>query len=230
MMISSAPATAAVAMEMPNAMRLIRIGGAHQAQRKLVLRHRRDGAADERVRQEQLKRGEQRERSDARHQHAQREIHQAEMQARPDIRRLDVAIIDAEYEDQPHFGDEQQPEKEREAAQRFLAVPLEQLVIDLIDAGAQQIEHRQHDDADQDRIDPKIDIDDVGDVGAEDDEGGMGDVDDVEDAERDRNADRHRGVEPAEQDAGDHRVEQQSKLKPTCSPTPTARRDVRMQR
>ena len=31
---------------------------------------------------------------------------------------------------------------------------------------------------------------------------GMRDVDDVEDAERDRDADRHRGIEAAEQDAG----------------------------
>jgi hypothetical protein len=79
----------------------------------------------------------------------------------------------------------------------------------LVDAGTKQIEHRQHDDADRDRIDPESSVDDVGDVRAEDDEGGMGDVDDVEDAERDRHADRHGGVESAEQDAGDYRVDQQ---------------------
>ena len=38
---------------------------------------------------------------------------------------------------------------------------------------------------------------------------GMRDVDDVEDAERDRDADRHGGVEPAEQQPGDHRVDQE---------------------
>ena len=37
----------------------------------------------------------------------------------------------------------------------------------------------------------------------------MRDVDDVENAERDRDADRHRGVESAEQEAGDQRVDQQ---------------------
>ena len=37
----------------------------------------------------------------------------------------------------------------------------------------------------------------------------MRDVDDVEDAERDRNAEGHGGVEPAEQDAGDQGIDQQ---------------------
>ena len=42
MMIRSAPAIAAVAIEMPKAMRLMRVGdAAHQLQRKLILRHRR---------------------------------------------------------------------------------------------------------------------------------------------------------------------------------------------
>jgi hypothetical protein len=37
----------------------------------------------------------------------------------------------------------------------------------------------------------------------------MRDVDDVEHAERDRDADRHRDVEAAKQNAGDDRVDQQ---------------------
>ena len=37
----------------------------------------------------------------------------------------------------------------------------------------------------------------------------MGDVDDVEDAERDRDPQRHGGIEPAQQDAGDQRIDQQ---------------------
>ncbi len=139
MMISSAPAIEAVAIEMPKAMRLMRIGSArHQPQRQLVLRHRHDGAADEGARQEELQRGEHHERDDARHQHAQRKIDEAEAPARPDIGRLDVAVVDAEHEDQHHLGDEQQAEEEGEPAQRFLAALLERLVVDLIDAGAER--------------------------------------------------------------------------------------------
>ena len=37
---------------------------------------------------------------------------------------------------------------------------------------------------------------------------GMRDIDDIEDAERDRNADCHGGVEAAEQDAGDQRIDE----------------------
>src|SRR5215510_8338727 len=37
----------------------------------------------------------------------------------------------------------------------------------------------------------------------------MRDVDDVEDAERDRHSERHGGIEPAEQNAGDQGVDQQ---------------------
>ena len=42
---------------------------------------------------------------------------------------------------------------------------------------------------------------------------GMRDVDDVEHAERDRHADRHGGVEAAEQNAGDHGVDQKVEAK-----------------
>ena len=56
---------------------------------------------------------------------------------------------------------------------------------------------------------PSVLIDDVGDIGAEDDERRMRDVDDVEHAERNRDADRHGGVEAAEQKAGDDRIDQQ---------------------
>ena len=219
MMIKSAPATDVVAIEMPKAMRLMRVGStAHQPQGELVLRHRGNRAPDEGARQEELQRGEQGKRGEARHQHAQRKIHHAEAPSRPDIPRLDIAVVDAEDENEHHLGDEQEAEEEREAAQRFLPVLLERLVVDLVDAGAEQIEHRHHDDADQDRVDAEAGVDDIGDVGAENDEGGMRDVDDVEDAERDRDADGHGGIEAAEQNAGDQGVDQQIEATPTCSP------------
>src|SRR5262249_10925784 len=50
----------------------------------------------------------------------------------------------------------------------------------------------------------------------------MGDVDDIEDAERDRHADGHGSVESAEQDAGDHCVDQQIEAQAHLSPLPTA--------
>ena len=62
----------------------------------------------------------------------------------PDVGGLDVAVVDAEHQDQPDLGDEQQAEEEREAAQRLLAALLERLVIDLIDRGAERVERRQH--------------------------------------------------------------------------------------
>ena len=71
----------------------------------------------------------------------------------------------------------------------------------------------------QDRVDAEASIDDVGDVGAEDDEGRMRDVDDVEDAERDRHADRHGGVEAAEQQPGDDGIDQQVPGKSIPLPT-----------
>src|SRR5207248_3237009 len=154
-----------------------------------------------------------RQRGETRHQHAQRKVHDAEVPARPDIEGLDVAVIDAEDQDQHHLGDEEQAEKERETAQRLLSAPLERLVIDLIDAGTEQVERRQHDDAGHDRVDAEAGIDDIGDVGAEDDEGGMRDIDDVEDAERDRHADGDGGVEAAQQNAGDQRIDQQVETK-----------------
>src|SRR6185503_12282245 len=116
---------------------------------------------------------------------------------------------DAEYEDEHHLGNEQQAEEEREPAQGILAALLERGVVDLIDRGTERIERRQHENGGEDRIEAERLIDDVGDVGAEDDERRMRDVDDVEDAERNRHADRHRGVKAADQEAGDDRIDEQ---------------------
>ncbi len=81
-------------------------------------------------------------------------------------------------------------------------------VVDLIHRGAERVEHRQHQQADQHRIEAEILIDDVGEIGAEDDERRMRDVDDIEHPERDRDADRHSDVETAEQHARDDGVDQ----------------------
>ena len=125
----------------------------------------------------------------------------------PDIGGLDVAVVDAEGEDQAHFGDEQQAEEEREPAQRFLTAFFERQVVDLIDRGAEREKRRQHENADENRIDAEIDVDEIGEIGAEDDKGGMRDVDDVEHAERNRNAGGDGGIEGPEQQSGDNCVD-----------------------
>jgi hypothetical protein len=76
-------------------------------------------------------------------------VDRAEVQGWADIGRFDVAVIDAEIEDQRDFGDEQKAEEEGEAAQRFLAALLERLIIDLVNAGAEHVERRHHDDGGQ---------------------------------------------------------------------------------
>src|SRR4029078_6155244 len=97
MMISNAPATAVGAIEMPKAMALIRVReaqeyaldtgrrGAHEPERKLILRHRRDRPSNEGVGQDDLQNAEHGERGQARHQHAQRKIHHAQSPNRSDI-------------------------------------------------------------------------------------------------------------------------------------------------
>ena len=77
---------------------------------------------------------------EARHQHAERQIDAAEMEARADIDGVDETVIDAEDQDESDLGDEQDAEEEGEAAQRLVAAPLEGQVIDLIDRGAEQVE------------------------------------------------------------------------------------------
>ena len=191
-----------------DALDLDRIGG-HQLQRQLILRHRHDRAAKEGLGQEELQRADHKERNDAGHEHAQRNGEIAKAQGAIDVVRLHVTVIDAEHENEQHLGDEEQAEEESEAAQRFLSALLERHVIDLIDGGAERVEGRQHQDRGQDRIDAEALVHDIGDVGAEDDEGRMRDVDDVENAERDRDADRDGGIESAEQNAGDQRIDQE---------------------
>src|SRR5207237_925479 len=139
----------------------------------------------------------------------ERQIHDADMQGYANVGSLDVTKIDAEHQDQADLGDEKNAEEEGETAQRISATPFERQVIDLIDERAECIESRQHDNADDDRVDAQPLIDDVSNVGAENDEGGMRDVDDIEDAEGNRNADGDRGVKSAEQKARDQRAHQQ---------------------
>ena len=137
-------------------MRLILIGfGGHQGERALILRHRLDGAADEGVRQIELQHDQHDEREHAGNQHAIGQVDEAEAQRRADIAGIDVAVVDAEHQDQPDLGDEQDAEEEREAAQRLLSALLERQVVDLVDGRAERIEDRQHQQADQDRIEPE---------------------------------------------------------------------------
>ena len=131
------------------------------------------------------------------------------MQARADIGRFDKAVIDAEDQDQRHLGDEQQTEKEGEPLDRLLAARFERVVIELIDDHPDHEKHRQHQHPGQDRIEPGRSVDDIRRIGAEQDKGRLRDIGDVEHAEGDRDPDRHRGVKPAQQDAGDDRVDQQ---------------------
>ena len=64
-----------------------------------------------------------------------RQVDEREAQGGPDVRCLDVAVVDAEHEDQADLGDEQDAEEEREPAQRLAAALLERDVIDLIERG-----------------------------------------------------------------------------------------------
>ena len=144
------------------------------------------------------------------------------MQGRADIGRFHVAVIDAEIEHQCHFGDEQKAEEERQPAQRFLPALFERHVVDLVDAGAERVKGRQHDDAGEDRIEAEIVVHHVGGVRAENDEGRMRDVDDVEDAERQRDARGHRRVKTADQNARDDGIHQEIERKDHyCVPTPS---------
>jgi hypothetical protein len=208
-MISRAPATDAVAIEMPKAIRLIRLGLAAISCNASRSCETARIAADEGPPEKELQDRQHQQRDQKRDQHAQRQIDKAEMQARTDIGCLDKSIIDAEDQDQGDLADEQQAEEEGETLNRFFAALLESIVVDLVRAHADEKEYRRHDEADQDRIDAEIRIDDIGDKGPEHDKGRVGNVDDVEHAEGDRHADRDRGVEAAEQQPGDDRVDRE---------------------
>jgi len=188
---------AAVAIEIANAMRLMRTGEAAMSAsatwscatammaRPMKVRLRNSSSAANRV-------------SATRHGTSMRH----------DIGGLDVAVVDAKDEDERNLGDEQKAEEEGKPAQRFPAVFLEGRVIDLVDERTERIEHRQHDEACQDRINAEPRVHDIGDVGAENDETGMRDIDDIENAERHRNPDGHGGVEGAEQNPRGQRIEE----------------------
>ena len=119
------------------------------------------------------------------------------------------AIIDAEFQTETHFQDEQDPEEEHEAAQRLFAPALEALVVDAIDGGAQQVEQRREQDPGEDRVEAERLVHHVRRVRAEDEERGLGDVGDVEEAEDEPDTQAHCGIEAPEQQSGDHRVRQQ---------------------
>ncbi len=209
MMMSNAPAIAAVAIEMPKAMRLMRIGSAAiSCSASWILRHRHDRAAGEGSRQEHLHHARTSPATAGTAPACAVGFEHAEPQAWSNIVGLDVAIVDAEHQNQHHLGDEQQAEEKGEPAQGVLAALLERHVVDLIkiapsakNAGSMMMLTKIGSM-------PKFDVDDIGDIGAENDEGRVRDVDDVEHAERDRNAGGDGGIEAAEQQPGDDSIDQ----------------------
>ncbi len=92
------------------------------------------------------------------------------------------------------------------------AALLEGLVVEAVDEHAEDEEQRHQQHAGEDRIEP-VARQQVGAVRAEHHDRRMRDVRHVEQAERDRQPDAHRGVEAAEQDAEQHRLEQQVERK-----------------
>ena len=179
---------------------------AHELQREAVLRDRLDRAAHEGARQVQVDaRGERRGHRE-RHQHAQREIDEADAPGHADVVGLHQAVVDAVDQDQQHLDDEHDAEKERQPRQRLLAGALEGEEIDPVQQHADDEEQRRPEHADQHRVEAEAAVQDVGDVRADDDERRVRDVDDVELAEDDRQPERHGGVEAAEQDPRDDGV------------------------
>src|SRR6516164_7681880 len=161
----------------------------HQLQGQPILRDRQDRPADKGAPEKELQHREHQQRDKTRDQHAQWQVDHAEMQGRTDIGRFDKAVVDAKDQDQGHFAYKQQAKEESEALNRLLAALLEGVEIDLVHRHADQKKYRRHDDADQDRIDAEIRIDQIGDKRPEHDKGRVGDVNDVEHAEGDRHAD-----------------------------------------
>jgi hypothetical protein len=172
------------------------------------------------LRQEQLQAKHHQQRDHARHQHAQRKIHETDVPSRPDIGSLHVAVVDAKHQNQRHFRDEKEAEEEGEAPQRLLPSLLEGDVVDLVDGRAEQIEHRQHDDGGEDRVGAGRGIDDVSDVGTQNDEGRVRDIDDVQHAEGDRDADGHGRVETTKQQTRDYGVDQKIQRNAHAHPRP----------
>ena len=100
-------------------------------------------------------------------------------------------------------------EKEGEAAQRFIVLTLETLVVKPVSAGTDQEEHGNANYSRQDRIQPPQAVEHVGDIGAQNNESRMGDIDDVELTERNGEPEAHRGIKAAQQHAGDQRIKQE---------------------
>src|SRR2546429_6280308 len=144
-----------------------------------------------------------------RSQQAERDPDAAEVDRLADVGRVHEAIVDAVLEAQTHFDDEEDAEEEDEPPERLIASALEAPIVEAIDDGAEEVEHRREEEPGEDRIETEGAVHHVGRVRAEDDEGGLGDVSDVEQAEDERDAQADGGVEAAEQQSGDHRVGEQ---------------------
>src|SRR2546426_1048886 len=129
---------------------------------------------------------------------AERYADAAEFDRLPRVAGLHQPIVDAVLETEADLDDEEHAEEEHETAQRFFAAPLEAAVVDAVDEGAEQVEHRREQDPGEDRVEAVGLVHHVRRVRAEDEEGGLGDVGDVEQAEDERDAQAHGGIEAAE--------------------------------
>src|SRR6266545_1156157 len=182
---------------------------AHQAQRELVLGDREHGASEESVREKELDADDHDHGHEEGHDQAHREIDRAEPPGDVAVAAAHHPVVHAEDQDERDLGDEEYAEEERETAQRFLSAAFETDVIDPVQNHPQKKEQRGHRHRNDDRVKSEAVVDDVRDIRAQDDESRVRDVDDVEHPERDRDADAHRGVKPAEQEAGNDCVGEQ---------------------
>ena len=177
--------------------------GAHELQRQAILRHGLDRTAVEGARHVEIDDREHGDGDAERHEHAGRHPDPAGLPALPDVGGLHGAEVDAVDHDERDLDDEHDAEKEGEAAQRFIVFALETLVVKTISAGSDDEEYGNEYDSCQNRVQPPQAVAHVGDVRAKNDERRMGDIDDVELPERDRQPEADRGIEAAEQHAGD---------------------------
>ena len=118
---------------------------------------------------------------------------------RGDVGGVNVGEIDAEQHDQRHFGNEHQTEEEGEPAHGIVAVPLEEMMIKLIEQHAGAVECRRQQQAADDRVDVEGAVEDENRVSPNDRECRVRDVDDIEQAEGDGGAYAQRGIEAAHQ-------------------------------
>jgi hypothetical protein len=154
------------------------------------------------------------------HQHPSRQGDAAEGEAGADVGRGHRAVVGACGQYQRDLGDEQHAEEESEALQGGVAAALEADVIEPVEKCPQHEEGRRHDEPGHHRIQPELAVQLPGREGANDDEGGMRQVRNVEHAEGDGDAERHGGIEAAQQHASHDRVQDGQWIEHPVAPPP----------